>query len=136
MAHERRCSAHRALLLQRRPPVPDSRQELNWISKNLTEVLPAAVYVCNLEGVIVAFNRRATELWGRTPQLDDTDEKVCGSHRLFGSDGTYMPHPETPMEAVLRTGDSAQHAVSRKTSSAIARNCSGNDLHHQANYPS
>jgi len=87
--------------------VQDQRKELNWISKNLIEVLPAAVYVCNLEGVIVAFNRRATELWGRTPQLGDTDEKFCGSHRLFRSDGTYMPHPETPMEAVLRTGESA-----------------------------
>jgi hypothetical protein len=43
--------------------VLDSRRELNWISKNLIEVLPAAVYVCNLEGVIVAFNRLATELW-------------------------------------------------------------------------
>ena len=47
--------------------MPRSQHELNWISKNLIEVLPAAVYVCNLEGVIVAFNRRAIELWGRTP---------------------------------------------------------------------
>ena len=89
------------------PPVPTSQQELNWISKNLIEVLPAAVYVCNLEGVVVAFNRRATELWGRTPKPGDTDEKFCGSHRLYRSDGTYMPHDETPMEAVLRTGDAA-----------------------------
>jgi PAS domain S-box-containing protein len=87
--------------------MPGSQQELNWISKNLIEVLPAAVYVCNLEGVIVAFNRRAIELWGRTPNLADTDEKFCGSHRLYRPDGTYMPHAETPMEAVLRTGESA-----------------------------
>jgi signal transduction histidine kinase len=80
---------------------------LNWISKNLIEVLPAAVYVCNLEGVVVAFNRRATELWGRTPKPGDTDEKFCGSHKLYRSDGTHMPHAETPMEAVLRTGDPA-----------------------------
>src|SRR5271170_4500408 len=87
--------------------MPRSRQDLNWISKNLVELLPAAVYVCNLEGVIVAFNLRATELWGRTPNLGDTDEKFCGSHRLYRSDGTYMPHAETPMEAVLRTGEAA-----------------------------
>ena len=61
----------------------------------------------NLEGVIVAFNRRATELWGRTPKVGDTDERFCGSHKLYRSDGTFMPHAETPMEAVLRTGDSA-----------------------------
>jgi signal transduction histidine kinase/CheY-like chemotaxis protein len=87
--------------------VPTSQKELNWISKNLIEVLPAAVYVCNLEGVVVAFNRRATELWGRTPRPGDTDERFCGSHRLYHPDGTHMPHAETPMEAVLRTGDAA-----------------------------
>lgn len=88
--------------------MPTSQQELNWISKNLIEVLPAAVYVCNLEGVVVAFNRRATELWGRTPKPGDTDEKFCGAHKLYRSDGTHMPHAETPMEAVLRTGDYAR----------------------------
>ena len=41
------------------------------------------------------------------PILADTDEKFCGSHRLYRPDGTYMPHAETPMEAVLRTGESA-----------------------------
>jgi hypothetical protein len=35
--------------------VPTAQQELNWISKNLIELLPAAVYVCNLEGVVVSF---------------------------------------------------------------------------------
>ena len=49
---------HSARLLIQRISAPTSRQELNWISKNLIEVLPAAVYVCNLEGVVVAFNRR------------------------------------------------------------------------------
>jgi PAS domain-containing protein len=43
-----------------------SRNELNWFSTNFIDVLPAAVYVCNSSAVIVAFNQRATELWGRT----------------------------------------------------------------------
>ena len=92
---------HSARPLIQRISAPTSRQELNWISKNLIEVLPAAFYVCNLEGVVVAFNRRATELWGTKPQAR------FGSHKLYRSDGTYMPHTETPMEAVLRTGDAA-----------------------------
>jgi PAS domain S-box-containing protein len=77
---------------------------LSWFSKRLIEILPAAVYVCDTDAVIVAFNRRATQLWGRTPSLGQTDEKFCGAHRLFRPDGTYLPHPETPMEWVLRTG--------------------------------
>jgi PAS domain S-box-containing protein len=77
---------------------------LEWFSKNLLETLPAAVYVCDSNAVVVAFNRRATELWGRTPRAGDTDEKFCGAYKLFHPDGRYLPHNETPMEYVLRTG--------------------------------
>jgi hypothetical protein len=81
-----------------------SRNEMNWFSTNFIDVLPAAVYVCNSAAVIVAFNKRAIELWGRTPNLGDTDEKYCGAHKLFRPDGSYLPHQQTPMECVLRTG--------------------------------
>jgi PAS domain S-box-containing protein len=86
----------------------DPSHGLNWFSKRLIEILPAAVYVCNTDAVIVAFNERATELWGRTPSLGRTDEKFCGAHRLFRPDGSYLPHPEIPMEWVLRTGQDAR----------------------------
>jgi PAS domain S-box-containing protein len=85
-----------------------SRNEFNWFSTSFIDVLPAAVYVCNSAAVIIAFNQRATELWGRTPNLDDTDEKYCGAHKLFRPDGSYLPHQETPMECVLRTGTPAR----------------------------
>src|SRR4029077_7253891 len=49
----------------------------------------------------------ATELWGRTPHAGDTDVRFCGAHKLFQPDGTYLPHNETPMEYVLRTGEAA-----------------------------
>ena len=42
---------------------PESPQALNWFSRNLIEMLPAAVYVCDSDAVVVAFNKRATELW-------------------------------------------------------------------------
>ena len=87
--------------------MPDLQQGLDWFSRNLIETLPTAIYVCDMEGVIVAFNKYAVELWGRTPEFNQTDEKFCGSHKLFRPDGTYLPHYETPMEGVLRTGQSA-----------------------------
>jgi PAS domain S-box-containing protein len=82
----------------------DPRHGTEWFSKNLIDVLPSAVYVCDLGGVIVAFNERATDIWGRTPTLGQTDERFCGSHRLFKADGTYMPHDQTPMAITLLTG--------------------------------
>jgi signal transduction histidine kinase len=85
-----------------------SQLSSDWFSGDLLETLPAAVYVCDADGVVVAFNRRATELWGRTPSAGDTDEKYCGAHKLFRPDGVPLPHHETPMEAVLRTGRPAR----------------------------
>ena len=79
----------------------------DWFTVDLIEVLPGAVYVCDADGVVVAYNRRAGELWGRRPKPGDTDQKYCGSHKLFRPDGTHLPHSETPMEWVLRTGERA-----------------------------
>jgi nitrogen-specific signal transduction histidine kinase len=90
------------------PPNPVSRLFSDWFSGDLIETLPAAVYVCNAEAVVVAYNRRAAELWGRAPTAGDTDERCCGAHKLFRPDGTFLPHSETPMEWVLRTGKPAR----------------------------
>jgi signal transduction histidine kinase len=86
-----------------------SRLSNDWFSGDLLEILPAAVYVCDAEGVVVAYNLRATELWGRTPAPGDTDEKYCGAHKLFHSNGMALPHHETPMETVLRTRTPARN---------------------------
>lgn len=70
----------------------------------LLELLPAAVYVCDKDGLIVRYNRKAEELWGRAPNLGDTCERYCGAHRLFRPNGDPLPHDETPMADALRTG--------------------------------
>jgi PAS domain S-box-containing protein len=69
--------------------------------------LPIAVYVCEApSGLIRYFNRRAAELWGREPAVGSTEERFCGSLRLFHADGRPMRHDETPMADTLRTGAS------------------------------
>ena len=67
----------------------------------LFEYSPAAVYSIDAEGVIQDFNQCAAELWGRSPALGDTDELFCGSHQMFRSDGSFMPHDECPMALVV-----------------------------------
>ena len=72
------------------------------LTLHLMELLPAAVYICEApSGVITYYNRRAAELWGRAPAIGDTDERFCGSFRLFRNDRTPLPHAETPMAQVL-----------------------------------
>jgi PAS domain S-box-containing protein len=67
----------------------------------LFELGPVAVYSCDASGVIQNFNRRAAELWGREPALEDTDERFCGSFKLFRPDGSFMPHEQCPMADVI-----------------------------------
>jgi PAS domain S-box-containing protein len=72
------------------------------LAVRLMELLPAAVYTCDApSGVITYYNRRAAELWGREPAIGDTDERFCGSFRLFRTNGKPLPHAETPMAQVL-----------------------------------
>ena len=69
--------------------------------RTLFELGPVAVYSCDVSGVIQEFNRRAAELWLREPALGDTDERFCGSFKLFRPDGSLMSHEQCPMAEVL-----------------------------------
>ena len=66
---------------------PSGYDALLGIDSAVLEAIPAAVYLCAADGVIVRFNRRATELWGRTPKVGDSDARFCGSFRLYELDG-------------------------------------------------
>jgi PAS domain S-box-containing protein len=74
----------------------------------LLDLLPVGVYVCDRDGLIVRWNRCAAELWGRTPELGDPDERFCGSLRLYRVDGGPLAYAECPMADVLRTGVGAR----------------------------
>jgi len=67
----------------------------------LFDLAPVAVYSCDASGVILDYNHRAAELWGRQPERGDTDERFCGSFKLYRPDGSFMPHEQCPMGDVL-----------------------------------
>jgi PAS domain S-box-containing protein len=69
--------------------------------RTLFDLVPVAVYTCDASGVIQKFNRRAAELWGREPAPGDTDERFCGSFKMFRADGGFMPHERCPMAEVV-----------------------------------
>ena len=70
--------------------------------------MPVAVYVCDTSGIIQSYNNRAVELWGREPKPGDTAQRYCGSLRLYSPDGKLVPHEESKMAEVLRTGVQAR----------------------------
>jgi PAS domain S-box-containing protein len=87
-------------------PGPDDvpNQDVLDLPEGVLDMLPVAVYVCDQSGRLVRYNRRAAELWGRTPRLNDAAERFCGSYRLYRLDGVALPHGECPMADALRTG--------------------------------
>jgi PAS domain S-box-containing protein len=76
---------------------------------DVLSVMPAAVYTCDERGRITFFNQGAAELWGRKPELNDSEEKFCGSFRLWRPDGSPLPHTETPMALAVRSGKPARN---------------------------
>jgi PAS domain S-box-containing protein len=78
------------------------------IAGRLFEQLPFAVYICDGDGLVLRYNRRAAELWGRSPKLGDSNERFCGSYQMFRPDGSLLPHHQCPMADVLRTGISVR----------------------------
>lgn len=79
----------------------DALRESEERYRTLFDLGPVAVYSCDLSGVIREFNPRARELWGREPALGDSEERFCGSYKLFHSNGSFMPHDQTPVVDVL-----------------------------------
>jgi PAS domain S-box-containing protein len=69
--------------------------------RTLFDLSPMAVYTIDTSGVIRDFNRHAAELWGREPALGDTDQRFCGSFKMFRPDRSFMPHDQCPMADVV-----------------------------------
>src|SRR5712671_6469598 len=90
-----------------------SRQAMDALNAELREseeryralfhLSPMAVYTIDLAGVIQDFNHHAAELWGRMPALGDTDQRFCGSFKMFRPDGSFMPHEQCPMAELVDT---------------------------------
>lgn len=72
--------------------------------RELISVMPAAVYACDREGVLTYFNPHAVEIWGRTPELDDSPWSFLDSRQMYRTDGTPLPREEAPLRKVLATG--------------------------------
>jgi two-component system NarL family sensor kinase len=90
----------------RQPAAEILRQSERFL--RLVEVMPVAVYVCDTSGIIQSYNHRAVELWGREARVGDSAERYCGSLRLYSPDGELVPHQESKMAEVLRTGVEAR----------------------------
>ncbi len=72
--------------------------------RRLLEKLPAGAYTCDAGGLITFCNRRAVELWGREPELNDPRDRFCGAYKLFSPEGDPIRHDRCWMALALLTG--------------------------------
>ena len=85
----------------------EALQESEERYRRLVGLLPVAVYTCEApSGVITFYNEHASLLWGRAPEQGDTDQRFCGSFRLWRPNGSRLPHDWTPMAVAIREGRS------------------------------
>src|SRR6202012_309171 len=66
------------------------------LDQAILDALPIGVYACDIDGQILRVNRRAIELWGRSPKLLDPAQKFCGCFRVETLQGDFIPPDEKP----------------------------------------
>lgn len=70
--------------------------------RNLLDKLPIGAYSCDRQGFITYYNQAAELIWGRTPQLNNPQDKYCGAHKLLNTDGTIIPHSKSYIAKTLK----------------------------------
>src|SRR5687767_4254756 len=98
------------------PELPDpagvlGMPALSRLNPDLLDLLPAGVTVCDAEGRIVEFNRRAATFWGRVPAPGQHYRDFFANQMLHHSDGRPMRPEEAPMLAALRRGVTTRNRV-------------------------
>ena len=76
------------------------RPESDHLYRKLLQGLPAAFYATDADGYLTFYNEAAAAFWGRRPKLGL--DRWCGCWKLYGADGTPMPHDTCPMAIALK----------------------------------
>jgi PAS domain S-box-containing protein len=72
-------------------PVIPALSAMLRASDGILDLLPIATFICDANGTILQYNRRATQIWGRIPQPGQTHEAFTAEARYFAMDGTPSP---------------------------------------------
>ncbi len=74
------------------------------IEQRTLDAIPTGFCVCISDGSLLRYNRRAVELWGKTPRLHEK-EQFGGDFRRYDADGAPLSFAATPVGLALRKGE-------------------------------
>jgi PAS domain S-box-containing protein len=72
----------------------------NQLSNTLIDNLPVAVYTCDSQGYIIAFNKAAETLWGRKPELGK--DRWSGALKTYYVNGLPMDLEASPIARTVK----------------------------------
>jgi len=75
------------------------------IDQSALDAIPTGFCVCRPDSGLIRYNRRAVELWGRAPPLQDASDRYSSAFRRYGADGEPLSFDSTPVASALRTGE-------------------------------
>lgn len=78
-------------------------QESALLWDSMLDGLPIGVYTCDCNGRLVHYNRKAAELWGRSPHPASAAHQYCSAHKSFRLNGEALALNDAPMSEALRT---------------------------------
>jgi two-component sensor histidine kinase len=76
------------------------------LDQAIFDALPIGIYACDADGRILRVNRRATELWDRSPRRLDSAQRFTGAFRVESLEGDLIPPDKTPMARAVLNGES------------------------------
>ena len=71
--------------------------------------LPAPIYTTDAAGWITFYNSYCIHFAGRTPTLGE--DRWCVTWKLYGEDGTRLPHEKCPMAVAIREKRNVRGAI-------------------------
>jgi PAS domain S-box-containing protein len=89
-------------------PIPAALDAMLRASDGILDLLPIATFICDARGVILQYNRRAVEIWGRAPAPGQSHDKFRENLRSFELDGT--PIARSMIAEVLASGTPVRDA--------------------------
>jgi PAS domain S-box-containing protein len=89
--------------------VPVALEQTLRAAAAVLDLLPVATCICDPQGAIVQYNRRAVDIWGRRPQPGETHAHFTSGSRFFRLDGEPLAHSEIPLSGVLSTGQAVRN---------------------------